>query len=65
MAVRPVRRFGLAEIVGVITTVNEVYDRVAMHGVRASFSNRQITALGLPSMDKRRIQAKKPAQAKM
>ena len=42
------RRLGLAEIVGVITTVNEVYDRVAMHGVRDSLLNRQIAALGLP-----------------
>ena len=28
------RRLGLAEIVGVLTTVSEVYDRVSMHGVR-------------------------------
>lgn len=42
------RRLGLAEIVGIITTVNEVYDRVAMHGVRDSLLNRQIAALGLP-----------------
>jgi uncharacterized protein (TIGR00290 family) len=42
------RRLGLAEIVGVITTINEVYDRVAMHGVRDSLLDRQIAALGLP-----------------
>ena len=44
------QRLGLAEIVGVITTVNEVYDRVAMHGVRADLLNRQFAALGLPSI---------------
>ncbi len=42
------RRMGLAEIVGMLTTVNEVYDRVAMHGVRRSLLERQVAALGLP-----------------
>ncbi len=42
------RRLGLADIVGVLTTVNEVYDRVAMHGVRSALLDRQIAALGLP-----------------
>jgi uncharacterized protein (TIGR00290 family) len=41
---------GLAEIVGVLTTVNEVYDRVAMHGVRHALLDRQIAALGLPAI---------------
>jgi uncharacterized protein (TIGR00290 family) len=44
------RRLGLADIVGVLTTVNEKYDRVAMHGVRASLLDRQIAALGLPAI---------------
>jgi uncharacterized protein (TIGR00290 family) len=44
------RRLGLADIVGVLTTVNEVYDRVAMHGVRNALLDRQIDALGLPAM---------------
>lgn len=44
------RRTGIAEIVGVLTTVSEVYDRVAMHGVRRSVLERQIAALGLPAI---------------
>jgi uncharacterized protein (TIGR00290 family) len=44
------QRLGLADIVGVLTTVNEVYDRVAMHGVRHALLDRQIKALGLPAM---------------
>ena len=44
------RREGLAEIVGVLTTINEVYDRVAMHGVRNALLDRQIAALGLPAI---------------
>jgi uncharacterized protein (TIGR00290 family) len=42
------RRLGLADVVGVLTTVNEAYDRVAMHGVRDSVLDRQIEELGLP-----------------
>jgi len=44
------RRLGLAEVVGALTTLSEVYDRVAMHGVRASLLERQIEALRLPSV---------------
>ncbi len=44
------RAAGLADVVGAITTFSEVYDRVAMHGVRASLLDRQIAALGLPSV---------------
>lgn len=42
------QRLGLADVVGVLTTINEVYDRVAMHGVRDSLLDRQIEELGLP-----------------
>jgi uncharacterized protein (TIGR00290 family) len=42
------QRQGIAEIVGVLTTISEVHDRVAMHGVRNSLLERQIAALGLP-----------------
>jgi uncharacterized protein (TIGR00290 family) len=41
-------RLGLAEIVGALTTVNEEYGRVAMHGVRESLLDRQMAAVGLP-----------------
>jgi uncharacterized protein (TIGR00290 family) len=47
-ALHEARRLGLAEIVGVLTTVNAVYHRVAMHGVRESLLDRQVAALGLP-----------------
>jgi uncharacterized protein (TIGR00290 family) len=44
------RRLGLADIVGVVTTVNEKYDRVAMHGVRSELLDRQIAALDLAAI---------------
>jgi uncharacterized protein (TIGR00290 family) len=46
-ALHEARRLGLAQIAGVLTTINEVYDRVAMHGVRSALLDRQISALGL------------------
>ena len=49
-ALAEARRSGMAEIVGVLTTTNEAYDRVAMHGVRNSLLDRQIAALGLPCL---------------
>jgi uncharacterized protein (TIGR00290 family) len=42
------RHLGLADIAGVLTTITEVYDRVAMHGVRNSLLDRQVAALGVP-----------------
>ena len=44
------RRLGLADVVGALTTLSEAYDRVAMHGVRASLLERQVEALRLPSL---------------
>jgi uncharacterized protein (TIGR00290 family) len=44
------RRQGLADVVGVLTTLNEAYERVAMHGVRDSLLDRQIAALDLPAL---------------
>lgn len=44
------RRLGLAEITGLLTTVNEKYNRVAMHGVRRSLLERQVAATGLPAI---------------
>jgi uncharacterized protein (TIGR00290 family) len=49
-ALHEAQRLGLAEIAGVLTTINEVYDRVAMHGVRAALLDRQIEALALPAI---------------
>ena len=45
------RRSGLADIAGVLTTVNESFDRVAMHGVRRDLLARQVAALGLPCIE--------------
>ena len=49
-ALHEARAAGLADIVGAVTTFSEIYDRVAMHGVRASLLDRQIAALGLASL---------------
>ena len=42
------RRTGAVDVVGILTTITETYDRVAMHGVRNSLLDRQIASLGLP-----------------
>ena len=44
------KRLDLAEIVGVLVTINGTYDRVAMHGVRHSLLDKQIAALNLPAI---------------
>ncbi len=44
------QRSGVAEVVGVLTTVSEVYGRVAMHGVRDSVLEQQIGALGVSAL---------------
>ncbi|HEY0745278.1 MAG TPA: hypothetical protein VGD63_01150 [Steroidobacteraceae bacterium] len=49
-ALHEARRLGLVEIAGVVTTVNERYDRVAMHGVRSELLDRQIEALNVPAI---------------
>jgi uncharacterized protein (TIGR00290 family) len=49
-ALHEARRLGLAQIAGVLSTINEVHDRVAMHGVRNALLDRQIVALGLPAI---------------
>lgn len=45
------RRLGLADIVAVLTTIDEVNDRVAMHGTRRAILDRQVAALGLPLIE--------------
>lgn len=49
-ALHEVRRLGLADVVGVLTAINEAADRVQMHGVRHALLDRQIKALGLPAI---------------
>jgi uncharacterized protein (TIGR00290 family) len=41
---------GEFEVVGILTTVTSVYERVAMHGVRNALLDRQAEALRLPSI---------------
>jgi uncharacterized protein (TIGR00290 family) len=43
------RRSGI-EVVGVLTTITEKYDRVAMHGTRNALLDQQIAALNLPAI---------------
>jgi uncharacterized protein (TIGR00290 family) len=49
-ALHEVRRLGLADVVGVLTAIDETADRVQMHGVRHALLDRQIDALGLPAI---------------
>jgi uncharacterized protein (TIGR00290 family) len=42
------RRAGDLDIACVLTTVNEAFARVAMHGVRDALLDRQVAALGIP-----------------
>jgi uncharacterized protein (TIGR00290 family) len=48
MALDSVREAGELEVVGLLTTVNSEFDRVAMHGVRRALLQAQAQALGLP-----------------
>jgi uncharacterized protein (TIGR00290 family) len=45
------RQQGVHEVVGLLTTVNSAYDRVAMHGTRASVLRAQAAAAGLPLIE--------------
>jgi uncharacterized protein (TIGR00290 family) len=47
-ALRVLRQRAEVEVVGLVTTVNEAFGRVAMHGVRASLVEAQAEACGLP-----------------
>jgi len=42
------RELGEVEVVGLLTTMNEVHDRVAMHAVRRTLLQAQADAVGLP-----------------
>ncbi len=48
LALLELRRDPLREVVALLTTVTEVYDRISMHGVRRELLERQAAALGLP-----------------
>lgn len=47
-ALHVLRTAGEYDIVGLLTTFNEKFDRVAMHGIRASAAAAQAAAAGLP-----------------
>src|SRR5436190_23497809 len=45
---RALRERGDVEVVGLLTTINEAYERVAMHAVRVELLEAQAEAAGLP-----------------
>jgi len=47
-ALHVLRQAGEVEVVGLLTTTNEAFGRVAMHGVRESLLEAQAEAVGLP-----------------
>lgn len=47
-ALHEVRRAGELEVVGLLTTLSQTHDRVAMHGVRRTLLQAQAQRLGLP-----------------
>jgi len=47
-ALHVLRQRGEVEVVGLVTTLNEAFERVAMHGVREALLERQAAAAGLP-----------------
>jgi uncharacterized protein (TIGR00290 family) len=47
-ALHTLRQQGTHEVVGLLTTLNAAFDRVAMHGTRASVLRAQAAAAGLP-----------------
>jgi uncharacterized protein (TIGR00290 family) len=48
LALHEARTAGAVDVVGLLTTVNTSFDRVAMHGVRRALLEAQAEALGLP-----------------
>jgi uncharacterized protein (TIGR00290 family) len=47
-ALHIVQQSNAYDIVGLLTTINEAFDRVAMHGVRRALLDAQADAIGLP-----------------
>ena len=45
------RQQGTYDVVGLLTTVNSAFDRVAMHGTRVSVLRAQASATGLPLIE--------------
>jgi uncharacterized protein (TIGR00290 family) len=49
-ALHQVRRDGVCEVVGALTTVTDTFARVSMHGVREELLRAQLDAAGLPAI---------------
>lgn len=47
-ALHTIRRSGNVDVVGLLTTVTDAYDRVSMHGVREAILQAQADRVGLP-----------------
>ncbi|WP_415182293.1 ATP-binding protein [Phaeovulum sp.] len=50
-ALHVARRDGLADVVALLSTTNEAFDRVAMHGTRTALLRAQAAAVGLPLIE--------------
>jgi uncharacterized protein (TIGR00290 family) len=50
-ALHTLRQQGVYDVIGLLTTVNSAFDRVAMHGTRASVLRAQAAAAGLPLIE--------------
>jgi len=48
MTLCALREAGTHDVVGLLTTVTDAYERIAMHGVRTELLTRQAAAIGLP-----------------
>ena len=48
MSLYEIQRSGRYEIVSLLTTINQDYDRISMHGVRRTLVEQQASSLGLP-----------------
>jgi uncharacterized protein (TIGR00290 family) len=48
-ALHEIRRTGAFDVVGALTTVNEIFGRVSIHGVREEILHAQLAAAGLPA----------------
>lgn len=48
LALHDIRQSGRYEVVSLLTTVTEGYDRICMHGVRRELLDRQAEAVGIP-----------------
>ena len=48
LALHEIRKAGIYNVAGLITTITEDYDRISMHGVRVALLEQQAESLGVP-----------------